>query len=278
VEDASAAEEGTSMGLPGVMSHFERRAGAAFTGARERASQYRRGSGASPDACGRLRGVIFDLDGTLYTLEGVKVRMTLALWSSVGVLRHLSSTRAALRPRDFESGEALSHAFYAELGRRAGLSTEAAREWYESQFLTAFVDLLSKSARPRPNLLALLSRLREGGARLAVVSDFGHIPERLEALGIPASAFDDLLAADDLGALKPSPRPLLRVAEGWGLRPDALIMVGDRLDLDAASAAAAGMEFLGVHGGALSRSKGPGFVSWTEASRLLEARTAARSN
>jgi FMN phosphatase YigB (HAD superfamily) len=117
----------------------------------------------------------------------------------------------------------------------------------------------------------LLARLRQNGAKLAVVSDYGYVRERLAALSIPLDAFDELCSSEDYGVLKPSPRPLTALAEEWGLDPKHMVMIGDREDLDQASALAAGMDFLGITD--RSRPEKDGFRHWSEAAKFLEDRT-----
>ena len=221
----------------------------------------------------RIKGIVFDLDGTLYSLGGRRLRMTLVLWKDIKVLRHLTGTRSWLRGRSFEGPEAFSKAFCEELGRRAGLTPEQARVWYQDRFLSNFVKMLAGKARVRPGLVDLLKRLREQGVKLAVVSDYGYVRERLRALGIPEKMFDDEQSAEDHGVLKPSARPLKALAEKWGVEPEAVVVVGDRLDLDAMSAEAAGMEFIGITEKARSSADVRGFVSWPEAVRMLENKT-----
>jgi FMN phosphatase YigB (HAD superfamily) len=221
----------------------------------------------------RIEGVVFDLDGTLYALPARQLRLTLALWrwKDLRVLRHLLGTRTWIRSKSYTDRKAFYAAFCEELGRRAGISPPEAGEWYENRFLGSFVNMLAKRARVRPGLLALLARLRQNGAKLAVVSDYGYVRERLDALNIPIDAFDQLCSSEDYGVLKPSPRPLTALAEEWGLNPKCIVMIGDRKDLDQASATAAGVNFLGISD--RSRREKEGFVRWREAVTFLEDRT-----
>jgi FMN phosphatase YigB (HAD superfamily) len=204
--------------------------------------------------------VIFDLDGTLYTVRLMRLRMTVALRSSLGLLRQLGPSRRALRGAELADGAAVRGALHAELARRAGTTAERAEAWYEGSFMPAFVELLRRHGRVRPGLVALLEGVRRRGVRTAVVSDYGRVSERLVALRIDPALFDDLVAAEDHGVLKPSGIPLTAVVRRWDLPPSDVIAVGDREDLDAASARAAGMEFLGAW-------------DWKRASMAIEART-----
>jgi HAD superfamily hydrolase (TIGR01549 family) len=223
----------------------------------------------------RISGAMFDLDGTLYELPGRKLRLTLSMPGDIGMLKHIGKARKAMRDRRFPDREQLRAALWEELGRRAGVSPERARSWYLDRFMTKFVDLLRRKGRVRPGMVELLGRMQERGVKLAVVSDFGGVAERLEALRIPRQLFDDIVGAEDFGVLKPSPAPFSALAEKWGLVPSSLVVVGDRWDLDGASAEAAGMEFLGVvERGLLGRRKpAEGFFEWTYVAEQLERRT-----
>jgi len=208
----------------------------------------------------RIRGVIFDLDGTLYSLRLTKLWMALALWRSISLLRRLTASRRAIRGTVYPDRVALFAALCGELARRAGTTAERAAAWYEGEFMPAFVALLARRAVARPGLAALLERLRAAGVRTAVVSDYGRVPERIAALRLDPALFDDLVAAEDHGVLKPSAAPFEAVARRWELGAAEIAVVGDREDLDAESALLAGMEFVGAR-------------NWQDASSAIEART-----
>jgi FMN phosphatase YigB (HAD superfamily) len=208
----------------------------------------------------RIRGVVFDLDGTLYTLPMMRLRMTLALWRSVPLLSRLTAARRDVRGENFGSRDELIAALYNAIARRANTSIERATEWYESEFMPAFVALLARRAVVRPGLPALLGRLRERGVRTAVISDYARVKERLEALKIDPALFDDLVASEEHGVLKPSEIPFEAVAKRWGLAPAEILVVGDRKDHDEGSALLAGMDFAWAG-------------KWQEASSAIEART-----
>ena len=79
------------------------------------------------------RGIIFDLDGTLYVLRWMKLRMALSLLGSVGVLRKLTGARAVIRAGSYADRESLLVALYQELGRRAGIGAVRAEAWYHEK-------------------------------------------------------------------------------------------------------------------------------------------------
>ena len=202
-----------------------------------------------PTNLDHIRGVLFDLDGTLYKLPGhLKLRTAMSLLTSLRFLRRFSSTREWIREQEFSSKQEFDQAFYAELGRRAGRSAIEAQAWFEHRFIPGFVRLVS-TCRPRPGTISMLTALKAGGIKTAVLSDFGWVEDRLRALGIMPELFDLLLSADEAGALKPSPLPFTLAANHLNLDPSQILVVGDRLDLDAQGAANVGMQFLGVTDG-----------------------------
>ncbi len=195
----------------------------------------------------RTEGVIFDLDGTLYRLSTMRGHLIFRLLGSLKILRHFNPSRNAVRKESFADGEELAAFFAYDLAGRAGVTPAQARHWYHDEFLGTFIQLLEWRSWSRPGLLPLLSRLRAAGIRLGVASDHGRINEKLQAIGIPPEAFDDILETESVGALKPSPRALSTLAARWGLDPAGVVMVGDRSDRDAAAAIAAGMQHITVN-------------------------------
>lgn len=194
-----------------------------------------------------IHGIVFDLDGTLYEPPWfMKLKVTALLLGDLAVLRHVNPAREWVRRKQFEDGAALTRAFHGELGRRAGLGSDEAASWYEGRFIAAFLRVLEQDVRARPGLASLLQGLRDRGIKTAVLSDYGRVAERIEALRLPVTLFDDLASAEDAGALKPSPQPFLMSARNLGLDPGRILVVGDRDDMDGQGARAAGMAFLRV--------------------------------
>ena len=218
----------------------------------------------------RIQGIIFDLDGTLYQMKFMKIKMSLRLIGSLGFLRHLNASRTAVRQKEFNGRAELLSAFYGELATRAGRTVQQSKSWYENDFYQAFIRVLNRTARPRSGLLEMLGKLRADGMKLAVVSDFGRIPERLAALGINPELFDMLKSSEDCGALKPAPESFLCVARDWNLAPEQILVVGDRADRDGLGARHAGMPFLGIADKSNSLAD---FYCWNDALVKLDTTT-----
>jgi putative hydrolase of the HAD superfamily len=108
--------------------------------------------------------------------------------------------------------------------------------------------------------------LRASGLRLGVLSDYP--PEaKLAALGV-GDLFDAVLCAQapEVGVFKPNPRGILVLLERLGVAPSEALYVGDRAEVDAAAARAAGVAcaiLSSKAGGA-----GDGFLSVTSYAEL----------
>jgi len=92
-----------------------------------------------------------------------------------------------------------------------------------------------------PDVRPAIARMREDGARLAVVSNWdSRLPQVLERLDL-ASCFEDIGVSCFEGVEKPDPRIFARVLERLGSAPSKALHVGDVPDLDLAGARAAGV-------------------------------------
>ena len=90
--------------------------------------------------------------------------------------------------------------------------------------------------------LPCLRWLRAVGLRIAAVTNAAshHQRAKLHALNLEA-AFDAVVISDELGAAKPDPVIFYAACAELGVSPAHTVHVGDRLDLDAQGARAAGL-------------------------------------
>lgn len=197
---------------------------------------------------GRVRAVLFDLDGTLYRQRPLRGLMAIEL--AILAIRHplqapgcwrviseFRKSQEALRGTETERGGAIEQ---LELtARRTGLSVDQVEaivaEWMMER-------PLKHLARCRAEgLLPLLDFLSRRDIKMGVFSDYP--PElKLQALGIGGRFSVVLCSTDpDVRMFKPHPRGFLIASSRWQLDPSEVLVVGDRPDADAAGAAAAGM-------------------------------------
>jgi len=192
-------------------------------------------------------GIIFDLDGTLYHKPWFfKPMLFLALTPHGLRLPAYIQVRAECSGTDYGDAGALMTLLCRRLGEKVGLGPDSTRQWIHDAFYPAFVRSMRLLRGSRPGLEDLLRSLRKRGTRLAVLSDFARVRERLLYLDIDPALFDTISSCERTGALKPHPRPFTEIAGAWDITPDRILMVGDREDTDGAGAASAGMRFLRV--------------------------------
>ena len=190
--------------------------------------------------------VVFDVDGTLYDAARLRRamlrRLLAAAWHerslrAVRVLRAFRLEREALGNEedvDFQVAQ------YTRTAARVRCSEDEvralAREWMERQPLA-----LLRACR-RPHVEDLFTGLRLAGKRIAVLSDYPAV-RKLRVLGLRA---DVVVSATDsgIGKLKPHPIGLESILARTGVPPQRTLMIGDRVDRDAAVAERAGTRAL----------------------------------
>jgi HAD superfamily hydrolase (TIGR01549 family) len=220
-----------------------------------------------------IRAVLFDLDGTLYRQGLMRVLMalellTLPLNSPARASRRLKALRAyrhaqeALRhsPSATPSRDQLTAAASAS-GLPVNEVDELVTEWMIQRPLK-YLQFCRAAGVPQ-----LLARLASAGIRTGVLSDY-PATDKLRALGLDQHFSPVLCSTDpDIAAFKPHPRGYLRACEIWNLTPGDVLFVGDRSDVDAAGAAAAGMP-CAIVGQAEAPAPGAGYTVFSSFERL----------
>jgi putative hydrolase of the HAD superfamily len=96
--------------------------------------------------------------------------------------------------------------------------------------------------RAYPEVPDVLARLREGGARLAVVSNWDvSLHDVLERTGL-RPLVDAVVISAELGVAKPDPAIFRAALDRLGAAAEGAVHVGDSLEHDVAGARAAGLE------------------------------------
>lgn len=94
-----------------------------------------------------------------------------------------------------------------------------------------------------PHVRLTITELLKSGVKLGVVSDAPRLSVwlRITALGLQ-HYFDHVVAYEDTGERKPSPKPFLRVLELLKSPPERSLMIGDWAERDIAGAKGLGMK------------------------------------
>ena len=185
--------------------------------------------------------VFFDLDGTLYENRELKWRMPLSAFGGPGALRNLRLMAAERGCRRTiargPQGLAGYDTLFSLMSSKTGVPAEQVREWFNGWYMPLMVRQIARHCKPREGVVERIETLRREGVRVAILSDYGFIREKLDALGIDPGLFEALLDAPSLGGFKPSPDVFRAACQCLDCAPQDAIMVGDRPDTDGGSEA-----------------------------------------
>ena len=205
-----------------------------------------------------IRAVTFDVGGTL-----------IKSWPSVG---HIYAEVAARHGCPGLSPETLTHRFAAAWWAQKGFNYTRA-EWAALVAATfrgladtapgmeMFRELYRRFAEPGAwhvfeDVLPTLHALSALGLKLGVISNWdrrlGPLLRRLKLYGY----FDAVVVSCNVGSAKPSPAIFGHAVKRLGVPPDAILHVGDNLEMDVHGARAAGLQALQICRGAKALRKG----------------------
>ena len=216
-----------------------------------------------PKLLHNIKGIIFDFDGTLFDNAVIAFYLIAAYPPDALRIWKERLVRKRFAGCDYTSAEEYHQAFFTALGKAFLRSPQKARNWYFNHYMPRMVRVLQKHYQPRPGVQKLFLHFggktgRENGAgkaeagrlpRIAVYSDYPFLKERLEALGVIHGPGVLLYGPESFGAQKPAARPFLRIAADLGVRPEEVLVIGDRNETDGLGAFNAGMRFFSLETG-----------------------------
>ncbi|WP_103502693.1 MULTISPECIES: HAD family hydrolase [Streptomyces] len=196
-----------------------------------------------------IRAVLWDIDDTLFDYSGAE---------RAGVLRHLAAegllTDGAETPEDAAARwRRLMEHHYARFVRGELSIQEQRRERARGFLGSALPDTEADAWFARyqerfeaawalfPDVVPVLDRLATGFRHGLLSNSSAATQDRkLRRLGI-RDRFEALVCSDDLGCAKPDPAAFHAACMTMNLEPDEVAYVGDRRDVDAEAAVAAGL-------------------------------------
>lgn len=227
-----------------------------------------------------LRAVLFDLDGTLMDHDAARAAGLKAHLS--GWLPGVEADELSRLEEEWRRLEALHYDEYTRgectyteqrrrrvQGMRAALERELAEELEADAWFAAYLRHYRAAWRAFDDVLPALEALAaaDPSVALGVVTNGEGEPQRakLAAIGL-SERFQIVVASGEEGVAKPDAQIFALACERLEVQPDHAAHVGDRLDVDAEGAAAAGL-----HGVWLDRlGAAPGPAHLTRISTLHE--------
>jgi FMN phosphatase YigB (HAD superfamily) len=193
---------------------------------------------------GKIKGIIFDFDGTLFDNTLIPFYLIAAWPFDLRRIRMERLIRKRFAGCDYSSSEEYYNAFFAAMGKACFRSPQRMRDWYFNHYMPRMVRVLKKHYQPRPGAPDLFRRFDSSNVpRVAVYSDYPFLKERLGALGLNPGPGILLYGPESFGAQKPAVRPFRRIACDLGAAPEEVLVIGDREETDGLGAFRAGMHF-----------------------------------
>lgn len=195
-----------------------------------------------------IRAVLWDVDDTLFDYTGSDRAGALAHIEAEGLLARHGSEEAALahwqavtdaQHARFTAGEL---GFLEQRRERARhflgepLSDDEADAWF-----ARYVACYEAAWTLFPDTVAALDALAASHRHGVLSNSSSHHQERKLARFGLRDRFEVLLCCDQIGCAKPDPAAFRAACEAMALPPHEVVYVGDRLDLDAEAAVAAGL-------------------------------------
>ncbi len=191
----------------------------------------------------RYDGYLFDFDYTLGdATDGIVIAMNVAL------------ERAGQPPADRESIRRTVGMHLAETFERlTGLSDPARSEVFLEAFRSKADEVMTRNTTLFPESADVLRRLKRAGARVGIVTTKYRyrIEEILRKFDI-VDQVDLVVGGEDVARPKPDPEGLLLAITRLGLMKSRILYIGDST-IDAETASAAGVDFVGVTTGTTDR-------------------------
>jgi phosphoglycolate phosphatase/putative hydrolase of the HAD superfamily len=192
-----------------------------------------------------IRGIIFDMDSTLYTNEAYQQFQIDAVIERLAERKNLSFEVMNAQIETYRSEWEKTHGRKTSLGNAClafGISIEESARWREELYHPE--DFLSEDIRLQKTIEVL-----KRAFSLSIVTNNSVVVAKktLAVLGIDRF-FEHIIGLDTTGFSKPHEAPFLRAAQEMKVSVKQCISVGDRYDIDLAVPLSLGMGGILVEG------------------------------
>lgn len=189
---------------------------------------------------GKIKAIGFDVDGTLYESPpemSIEVGKILIEKAAVALSQDPDelADEYLVRRDEYRSNTKTLNSF--------GLDGE--KIFQEVWDAIAIEKYVSKD----PRLVKMIRELKKKYRLFIITNGTGRQVERkLKVLGLDYHDFDPRIYCYDQGWVKPEPSPFLAAIESLTMKPEEIVYVGDREDVDIEGAQAVGMKTILVGG------------------------------
>lgn len=190
--------------------------------------------------------VIFDFDGTLYENHGIAKKLIKTSPFDMLTMLAERKTRKQLKGVYCGSESSFLEIYSKTLSSKSILTAKNAEKWYKNRFMKLIIFVLEKYYYARPKVNELFENLKNAGKKVAVLSDYNNVAERMNALKISTEKVDQLYASEQLGGLKPATQIFEKLCKKLEVQPSRVLVVGDRADTDGQGAKSSNMLFIQI--------------------------------
>lgn len=192
---------------------------------------------ASTTANGRLRGVVFDMDGVLVLSEPILARAAARMFAEKGY---------DVRHEEFHPFIGMGEDRYlGGVAEARGIPFDAPVD--KARTYDLYLDLIRGHLAPLPGVLEFVAACRGKGLKTAVASSADGVKVRgnLREIGLPYESFDAVVDGTMVARKKPDPSIFREACRRLGLDPASCLVVEDAV-AGVAAAKAAGCRCLAV--------------------------------
>jgi phosphoglycolate phosphatase/putative hydrolase of the HAD superfamily len=194
----------------------------------------------------KIKVVIFDVDGTLYTQSRLRKKMLLALMTyyvlrpwrlkEMLILHHFRTERERTRAQYND----LENAQYLWCAEKGNYPIELIKKVVDHWIFHFPVKYLKSCVYPGTK--AFFEALKQHNIKIAIYSDY-KAHSKLKAMDLEA---DMVISSTDpeIDRLKPDPKGLLHISQQLNIPIEECLFIGDRQELDGESAVRANMPYM----------------------------------